>query len=136
VSEPRPPRRGFIQLVTELPDLVRELVAREIELLKTELIDKVKQLGIGVGLLVAALVFVFAFLGVILTAIILALSLIMPGWAAALIVAGVLLLVAILLAFLGYRRITGMGSPVPTETIDSLQRDLRAIKGIGKRGTS
>lgn len=136
MTDEKRPRRGLIDLLVELPELVRELVEREIELVKTELRAKFAQLGIGAGLIAGAIVFIFAMLGVLLTAIILALSVIMPGWAAALIVAGVLLLVALLLAFLGYRRIVKTGAPIPSEAIDSLQRDLRAIKGIGKRGDS
>jgi uncharacterized membrane protein YqjE len=136
VTDDPKPRRGLIRLVTDIPALVRELVEREIELVKTELIAKLKQLGIGAALLVGAVVVILAMLGVLLTAIILALSLVMPGWAAALIVAGVLVLIAALLAFLGYRRIVKTGVPIPTVSVDSLQRDLRAIKGIGKRGDS
>lgn len=136
VTDDPKPRRGLIQLVTDIPTLVRDLVEREIELVKAELIAKLKQLGIGAALVVGAVVVLLAMLGVLLTAIILALSIVMPGWAAALIVAGVLLLVAVLLGFLGYRRIVTTGAPVPRESVESLQRDLRAIKGIGKRGDS
>jgi zinc transporter ZupT len=60
----------------------------------------------------------------------------MPGWAAALVVAAVLLIVAVVLALIGYRILKRGIPPVPTESIDSLQRDLRAIRGIGKRGAA
>jgi len=130
---PRSRPRGFFRLVGDIPELVTELVQREIELVKTEIVAKLKGLGIGAGLLAGAVVLLLAMLGVLLTAAILALALVMPGWLAALLVAAVLLLAAALLAFLGYRRLVRTGSPIPTESIDSLQRDLRAIKGIGKR---
>ncbi|MEO5921727.1 MAG: phage holin family protein, partial [Pseudolysinimonas sp.] len=66
------------------------------------------------------------------TAGILALSQIMPGWLAALLVAAGLLIIAAILALIGYRILKKGIPPVPTESIDSLKRDLRAIQGIGK----
>lgn len=135
-ATPPPRRRSVFALVAEIPTLVRELVEREIQLIKTELIEKVKALGIGAGLIAGALAVLGAMLGVLLTAAILALSLVMPGWAAALLVAGVLLLIAVILGLIGYRVLKGGIPPLPTESIDSLRRDLRAIKGIGKRGNA
>lgn len=76
-------------------------------------------------------------LGVLLTATIFALTLTgLPGWAAALIVAGVLLVIAVILGLIGYSVIKKGVPPVPTESIESIKRDIRAIKGIGKRGAS
>ena len=69
------------------------------------------------------------------TAAILALSLVMPGWLAALLVAAVLLIVAVILALIGYRVLKKGIPPVPTESIDSVRRDIQAIKGMGKRST-
>ena len=76
-------------------------------------------------------------LGVLLTAAILALTLTgLPGWAAALIVAAALLIVAVILGLIGYRILKRGVPPLPTESIESIKRDIRAIKGIGKRGTT
>lgn len=122
-------------MLADIPTLVTDLVQREIELVKTELVAKFKALGIGAGLIAAALVVLLGMLGVLLTAAILALSLIMPGWLAALLVAAVLFLIAVIVGFVGYRILMRGVPPVPTEAFESLRRDLRAIKGIGKRGT-
>ena len=59
----------------------------------------------------------------------------MPGWLAALLVAAVLLIIAGILGLIGYRVLKKGIPPLPTESIDSLKRDYRAIKGIGKRRT-
>ncbi len=75
-------------------------------------------------------------IGVLLTAAVFALSLVLPGWAAALVVAGALLVIAAILVLIGYNILKKGFPPFPSESIDSLRRDLRAIKGIGKRGTS
>jgi hypothetical protein len=132
---PAPRKRSLIELVTSVPTLVRELVQREIDLLKAEMLAKLKALGIGAGLIAVALVVLLGMLGVLLTAAILALSLVMPGWLAALLVAAVLLIVAAILALIGYRVLKKGIPPVPTESIDSVRRDIQAIKGMGKRST-
>jgi uncharacterized membrane protein YqjE len=128
-------KRSLLQLLSDVPTLVRELVAGEIELLKSEMIRKLKAAGVGAGLLLGALVVVGFFVGVLLTAAILALALVMPGWLAALIVAFVLLVIAAILGFIGYRILKRGMPPLPTETIRSLKKDLNAIKGVGKRET-
>lgn len=124
--------RSLFALVQDVPSLVTDLVKGEIAMLKLELVRTLKALGVGAGFFVGAIILIFGMLGVLLTAAVLALSLVLPGWAAALIVAGVLLLLALLLAFLGYRHIKAKGLPLlPERTIAGLQRDLRAVKGVG-----
>jgi hypothetical protein len=139
-SVPEPPsaaprRRSLVELVTSIPTLVADLVQREIDLIKAEMTAKLKALGVGAGVLAAAVLLLLAMLGVLLTAGILALSLIMPGWLAALLVAAGLLIIAVILGLIGYGILKKGIPPVPTESIDSLKRDLRAIQGIGKRDT-
>lgn len=135
-AEGAPRKRSVFALLADIPTLVGDLVQREIELVKAELTAKLKALGVGAGLIAGAVAVLAAMIGVLLTAVILALSLIMPGWAAALIVAGVLLITAVILGLIGFRVLKRGVPPVPTESIESLRRDLRAIKGIGKRGAS
>lgn len=129
-------KRSVFALLADIPTLVTDLVQREIELVKTELVAKLKALGIGAGLLVGAVIVLLGMLGVLLTAAILALSQIMPGWLAALLVAAVLFILAVILGAIGYRTLMRGVPPVPTEAIESIRRDFRAIKGIGQRGAS
>lgn len=132
-----PRKKSVFALIAEIPTLVTDLVQHEIELVKTELIAKFKALGVGAGIIAAAALVLLAMLGVLLTAVIFALTLTgLPGWAAALIVAGVLLIIAVILGLIGYSVIKKGVPPVPTESIESIKRDIRAIKGIGKRGAS
>ncbi|MEO8260938.1 MAG: phage holin family protein [Pseudolysinimonas sp.] len=133
---PTPRKRSLIDLITSIPMLVSDLVTREIDLLKAEMIAKVKALGIGAGMIAVAVVILLGMLGVLLTAAILALSEVMPGWLAALLVAAVLLIIAVILGLIGYGVLKKGIPPVPTESIDSLKRDYQAIKGIGKRRTT
>jgi tetrahydromethanopterin S-methyltransferase subunit C len=134
-GSPVPRKRSLIELITSIPTLVSDLVSRELDLLKAEMLAKVKALGVGAGLLAGALVIVLGMLGVLLTAAILALSQVMPGWLAALLVAAVLLIIAVILGLIGYRVLKKGIPPLPTETIDSLKSDVEAIKGTGKRNT-
>jgi uncharacterized membrane protein YqjE len=130
-----PRKKSVFALIAEIPTLVTDLVQREIELVKTELIVKFKALGVGAGIIAAALLVLLAMLGVLLTALIFALTLTgLPGWAAALIVAGALLIIAVILGLIGYRILKRGVPPLPTESIESIKRDIRAIKGMGKRG--
>ena len=131
-----PRKKSLFELIGDIPTLVTDLVQREIELVKTELVAKLKALGIGAGVIAGAVLVLLAMLGVLLTAAVLALSLVMPGWLAALLVAAFLFIIAVILGAIGYRILKKGIPPVPTESIDSIKRDIRAIKGIGKRGAS
>jgi uncharacterized membrane protein YqjE len=134
-AEPKPRKRSLLELLTSLPEQVQELVHREIELVKTEVVEKLKALGAGAGLLLGAVITLLFFIGVLLTLAIIGLSYVMPPWAAALVVAGLLLIVAVILGLVGYRVLMRGIPPVPTESIASIQKDILAIKGEGRRGT-
>jgi hypothetical protein len=129
----RDKKKSIFALLSDVPTLVRELVKGELELLKTEIVAKLKILGLGAGLILGAVIVLFFFIGVLLTAGILGLATIMPGWLAALIVAFVLLIAIAILAWIGYREIKKAMPPVPEATIKNLKRDINAIRGVGKR---
>lgn len=133
-AEPKPRKRSLLELLASLPEQVQQLVQREIELVKTEIVEKLKAIGAGAGLLLGAVVTLMFFIGVLLTLAIIGLSAVLPAWAAALIVAGVLLIVAVILGLVGYRVLMSGMPPVPTESITSIKKDISAIKGEGRRG--
>ena len=132
MSIPPTRKKSVFQLVADLPHLVIELVKEELEHLKDELVGKLKHAGIGIGLFVVAGVFLFFMLMVLVAAAVLGFATFLPGWLAALIVAGILLVLIVILVLIGVAQLK-KGKPVPTETIDSVKRDVNAIKGIGKR---
>jgi hypothetical protein len=130
----REKKKSLFTLIADVPTLVRELVTGEIELLKAEMIRKIKALGIGAGLIAGAAVILLFFIGVLLTAAILGLATTgLPAWLCALIVAFVLLIAAALIGLAGYRKLKTGLPPVPTETIAGLKKDLNVVKGVGKR---
>ena len=128
MSEPRS-KRSLFQLLTELPHLFGELIRAEIEQLRMELVQRLKGTGIGLGLFVVALnLIVFAVLLLVLAGVF-ALSLVVPLWAAALIVAGATLVLAIVFVVVGALAIKTGGKPVPTRTIQSVREDIAVIRG-------
>ena len=124
--------RSLFTLVGELPDLVSSLVRAEIDQAKAELSYKAKHFGIGSGLVVVAGFVGIFLLGTLIATGILALSLVMPGWAAALIVSGVLLLIIAILVGIAYTNFKRGSEPL--ETIESVRKDLDAVTGRGEYG--
>ncbi|WP_394553949.1 phage holin family protein [Agromyces sp. MMS24-JH15] len=130
MAEPTEDERSLFTLIGELPDRVSTLVRAEIDQIKAELGYKAKHFGIGAALFVAAAFVAIFLLGTIIATVIIALSLVMPLWAAALTVCGVLTLIIAVLIAIGlasFRR----GSE-PLESIESLKRDLDVVKGTGE----
>ena len=129
-----PQKKSLVALLADLPRLLIALAKEELERLKLELVGKLKHAGIGIGLLIFAAVLAFFLLAVLLTAAVLGFATIVAPWLAALIVAGILLVIIAILVLVGVGQLK-RGAPVPTETIDSVKKDVNAIKGIGKRET-
>jgi hypothetical protein len=125
--------RSLIGLVKDVPDLVKDLVKGEIALLKAEMIGKAKVFAVAAAILVIALVIVLYAIGVLLTAAVMGLATVMPAWLAALLLAVVMLIVAGILGFVGWKRLK-KGLPItPKRTIDSVKDDVNAVKGLGKK---
>ncbi len=107
---------------------IGQLVRNEIALAQREMGAKLKSAAFGaVFFAIAAVLGIFAVFALIVTAIA-ALALVLPFWAAALIVAVALLLIAGILALVGKARIAKALPPVPERTIDSLKEDAQWVK--------
>ena len=120
------------ELITALPRLLIELLKAELAHLRAEFAEKAKYAGIGIGLFVVAAGFLFFALGVLVAAAILGLAVVLPGWAAALIVFGALLVIAAVLALVGVSSLKRMNGVAPSETIASVKTDMDALKGLGR----
>jgi hypothetical protein len=126
-------KRSIFRLIGDLPGYIVDLVKSELEQLKAEILGKLKAAGIGIGLLVAASAFLFFALGVFTAAAILGIATALPAWAAALIVGGALVLIAVILVLVGIALLRKGTPPTPTTTIESVKKDVGALKGTGKR---
>lgn len=121
--------KSLFTLIGELPDVITRLVTAEIERIKVELGYKAKNIGFGVLLVVIALFVTIFLIGTLIATGILALALVMPGWAAALTMSGILLLLIGGLGYWAMRRFQRAGEDVGLT--DELRRDVDAVKGMG-----
>ena len=121
--------KSFLSLITDVPHLIVQLIRAEIELLKAELISKLKSVGIGLGLFVISLSLILLAVLLLIFAGVFALSLVLPLWAATLVVAGVVILAAIVIAGIGAAVMSKTKSPLPNETVESIREDIRVIRG-------
>lgn len=129
-------KRSLFQLVTELPHLLGQLVRAELELLRKEVLHRLKGTGIGLGVIAVAISLISVFLTLLVIAGVLALSLVLPAWAAVLILAGVVLLVALVLFAIGAALLSGTKAPVPERTLSSVREDIARIRGDKPRKKS
>jgi hypothetical protein len=133
LSSERTERKSIFRLIGDLPGLVGELIRGEIESIKKEIISKLISVGVGVGLLVVAIGFLFFMLASLVAAAILGIATALPAWAAALIVAGGLLILGGIIGLIGVGQLKRGVPPAPTESIESIKKDVNVIKGTGKR---
>ncbi|HEY8372636.1 MAG TPA: phage holin family protein [Pseudonocardiaceae bacterium] len=120
-------------LVARLSEQVSRLVREEIQLAKVELRDKGKRAGVGAGLFGGAGLLALYGLAGVLTALVLLLALVLPAWAAALIVGGALLVLAGILALVGRGQIRRATPPVPQEAMAGVKRDLQVVRERARR---
>ncbi|BDZ64784.1 phage holin family protein [Agromyces mangrovi Wang et al. 2018] len=131
MAAPTDKDRSLFTLVGDVPAQVQALVQAEIAHIKAELAYKAKHFGIGAGLMVAAAFVAIFLLGTLIATGILALSLVLPGWAAALIVSGILLLIIAVLVGIGIVMFQRGAEPPGDDASDSVKKDFDAIKGVG-----
>ena len=120
--------RRMGELVKDLSAQVSTLVRQEVDLAKAELAEKGKKAGVGAGMLGGAGVAALLTLGSLTAFLILALALVLPAWAAALIVTALWGAVAAVLALQGRNKMREMGKPVPEKTVETVKEDVQWLK--------
>jgi len=106
--------RSWVEMFRALGQSFVDLLRAEWDQLLRELGVSAKKLGIGVALLLAALMVAFWFVAVLAFFVIELLALWLPTWAAAGVALLVLLLVMAVLAGLGWARLKSIQNPVDT----------------------
>ena len=126
-----PPRRAagsaqptLGELIARISENISALVRGEIDLAKAKGQRMVKEMGLGAGLLAAAGV-----LGALTTG----LSHVMPLWAAFLVVALILTLIAVPMALIGIKRLKAAKADTPTPQ-EGLKESVNAVKGAVTSG--
>jgi len=122
--EPLPPKadRSIAGLIGDLASEASQLFRQEIALAKAEIADKATRFATGIGLIAAGAFLGFAGLLVLLASAVLGLSLVLPAWAAALIVSAAVLAIATILAVIGKRNMAAEAL-VPSRTLKTLRED-------------
>jgi hypothetical protein len=129
-SKPREDR-SVGELLTDLSDELRRLARAEVQLAMTEARRKAKRAGRGAGALGAAAVLGLIGLCVLVVSAVLALTLVLPGWLAALIVGVGAVLLAGLAALYGRGSLRRALPPVPQWAMSSVREDIETIrKGV------
>jgi uncharacterized membrane protein YqjE len=128
--------RPIGELVQQLSEQTSSLVRKEMELARAEMVQKGKTAGFGAGMFGAAGLFGALALGALTACLILALAEAMDGWLAALIVTAAYAAIAGVLAFVGKRKVTEAGTPIPEQAKESVKEDLERTKGRAKAARS
>ena len=113
----------FSELATETSTLVRQ----EVALAQTELTQKATSVGKNVGFLVVGGAVGYAALLALLAAAIIGLTYFVPAWAAALIVAAVVGIVAFLLISSALKALKETNL-TPSQTVETLKEDAEWLK--------
>jgi uncharacterized membrane protein YqjE len=116
------------ELVARLSDQFSRLVRDELKLAQTEIAEKGKKIGVGVGIFAAAALFGFFGLAVLIAAAVLGLAEAVPAWLSAIIVGIVLLVIAAVAALLGKKRLQAGAPPTPDAAKENVKRDIDAVK--------
>jgi uncharacterized membrane protein YqjE len=131
MSDPsiRPSDEPIGALVHRLSEQIPELVRSELRLAQAELTEKGKRAGLGIGMFSAAGLLAFLGISTLVTTAILALALVLPAWAAALIVAVLLFAGAGVAALVGKKEVEQATPPAPERTIANVREDVATVKG-------
>lgn len=122
--------RPFSAVLHDIVGNIQDIVRSEVRLARTELTEEAAKARFalavfGVGLVMACLCVFFALLAVVY-----ALSQVMPGWAAALIVAGAVGAIAALLFGVGIAKFKAMRAA--PKTVASVKENVKWVKQLGK----
>ncbi|MFF6916942.1 phage holin family protein [Streptomyces sp. NPDC012466] len=121
-------RHSVGELVGQAAEQLSTLVRQEVALAKQELAEKGRRAGRGGGLLGAAGAVGYAGLLALAGTGVAALSLVLPVWAAALIVTAVLFVIAGVLAAMGRGQLRKAAPPTPEKALGSVRADVEEIK--------
>lgn len=128
----KPEHPSISNLVQSVVAEGKTLVTSQVQLFKLKGQTTGKKLAIGIALILAALVLVFYMIGWVFRSIELALAVALPGWAASLIVVGILLVLIVILVLVGVAIAKKATADKPTA--EGFQTDIDVVKEAVKEG--
>ncbi|OBB44938.1 hypothetical protein A5752_03015 [Mycobacterium sp. 852002-51961_SCH5331710] len=126
--ESRPTADASIgELMSQLSTQTSRLIRDEMRLAQKEFQESAKHAGIGAGLFSAAGLLAFFGAATLIAAGVAALSLVLEVWAAALIVAAVLFVIAGIAALVGRKQAKEV-TPAAPKTVETVKADIQELK--------
>ncbi len=132
VPEPPPiTERSVIDIVKDIVANVQEIIRSEVRLATVEMREKAAQTGKAGAMLAAGVVVGLYGIGFLLAGIYNAIATALPAWASALIVGGVLAIIAGGMIGAGRKRLKQV-NPTPQQTVASVKENVEWIKSQTK----
>ncbi|MFI6360155.1 phage holin family protein [Streptomyces sp. NPDC050743] len=116
------------ELVQRASQQLTELVRGEMRLAQAEMKEMGRRYGKGGGLFGGAGLVGFLTLEALVATVIAALAVVLPVWAAALIMTAILGAIAALMALTGKKEVAQAGPPALKESMDNVKADVAEIK--------
>ena len=116
------------ELLSLAAEQISHLIQDELRYAQKEVQAKAKRSAAGVAMFAAATIVTFLALGALVTAAIIALAQVVTAWLAAIIVAGGLLVLAVVVVLAGKHEISAGTPPLPTEALASTKEDVHMTK--------
>jgi hypothetical protein len=116
------------ELVARITQETSTLVRDELRLAQLEMARKGRYAGVGAAVIGGGGLCAVFGLGTLVAAAVLGLAVVLPGWAAALVVAGSLFLIGGVAGLIGKKGITAAVPLVPKEALAGVKLDLAALK--------
>lgn len=117
-------------LVHRLAEDIPALVRSEIRLAQAEVTEKGRRAGVGLGMFSAAGLLAFFGLATVIAAAVIGLAEVLPAWAAALVVAASILLLAGMLAIGGKNKVAESQPLKPERAIAGVHKDIETLKEV------
>ena len=112
-----PDDRPISELIGDIAENVQQIARAELRLAKAELLEDVARMRRGAVFMAIAAIAGALAAGCFCLTVIYALALVVPAWAAALIVAGIMAIIAGACVMSGLRQFAGLGMPRTATTV-------------------
>lgn len=126
--------RSIPELLQKLAAETSLLVRQELDLARAEIVSTVKQSGPPAAAFGVAALFALGVFGALTALIIVAIALVLPLWASALIVTILYAVITAVAAISGREGLKRIGNPTPHQTVETIKEDIRTVRSGIERG--
>jgi uncharacterized membrane protein YqjE len=119
--------RSILTVLADIVADVQQIIRAEFRLAKVELSEELAKVRRRAMLAAAGIVLVILSLGVLALSAVWAVALVLPPWAAALVVGAALALIGGIIAMVGIKRMTDVHLP-PEKTVETIKENIQWAK--------